>query len=71
MARVIWAWAIDSDTFLTAAQIPGILNMEKDEESRNSELRTEWKLQESIFKNIQIYFDFYPTSDLFTSTINA
>lgn len=53
MARVIWAWAIDSDTFLTTAQIPGILNIEKDKESRNSELRTEWKLQVSIFKNIQ------------------
>ena len=69
--RRIWSWAIERDFFVTAAHIPRILNVEADQESRKSELRTEWKLRESIFGYIQKYLDFYPSADLFTSRINA
>ena len=69
--RRIWSWAIERDIFITAVHIPGILNVEADQESRKSELRTEWKLHESIFGYIQKYLDFYPSVDLFASTINA
>ena len=41
--------AIERDIFITAAHIPGILNEEADQESRKSELRTEWRLHEFIF----------------------
>ena len=42
--RRIWSWAIERDIFITAAHIPGIINVEADQELRKSELRTEWKL---------------------------
>ena len=69
--RRIWSWAIERDIFITAAHIPGILNVEADQESRKSELRTEWKLHESNFGYIQKYLNFYPSVDLFASRINA
>ena len=66
----IWSWAIKRDSFITAPHIPSILNVEADQESRKSELRTEGKLHKSIFGYIQKYLDFYPLVDLFTSGIN-
>ena len=69
--RKIWNWAIEKDIFIIAAYIPGILNVEADQESRKSELRTEWKLHESIFGNIKKYQDFYQSVDLLASRINA
>ena len=69
--RRIWSWAIERDTFITTAHIPGILNVKADQESRKSELRTEWKLHKSIFGYIQKYLDFYPSVDLFASRINV
>ena len=59
------------ETFLYAAHILGFLNMQADQERRKSELRTEWKLHESIFGYIQKYLDFYSSVDLFASRINA
>ena len=47
------------------------LNIEADQEWKKSELRTEWKLHESIFGYIQKYLDSYPSVDLFASRINA
>ena len=69
--RRLWSWAIEKGIFITAAHITGILNVEADQESRKSELTTEWKLDESIFDYIQKCLDFYPSVDLFTSRINA
>ena len=69
--RRIWSWASERDIFIIAAHIPEILNVEADQESRKSELRTEWKLHESIFGYIQKYLDFYPSVDLSASRINA
>ena len=65
--RKIWSWAIERDIFMTAAHIPGILNEEADQESRKSELRTEWRLHEFIFGYIKKYLDFYLSVDLFAS----
>ena len=53
--RKIWSWTIERDIFIVAAHIPGILNVEADQESRKSKLRTEWKYMNlflAIFKNI-------------------
>ena len=69
--RRIWSWGIERYIFITAAHIPGILNLEADQESRKSELRTEWKLHESVFGYIKKYLDFYPSVGLFASRINA
>ena len=47
--RRIWSSYICSYFVHGAAHIPGILNIEADQESRQLELRTEWKLHEPIF----------------------
>ena len=44
------------NNFITAAHIPGILNVEADAESRNSETRTEWKSNEALFGSILHHF---------------
>ena len=59
------------DSFITAAHIPGVLNNEADEESRRSELRTEWKLNEIILTDIIDQFAFYLSADLAASHINT
>ena len=59
------------DNFTDAAHIPAILNVGIDQESRKWDLRTEWKLHESIFDYIKKYLEFYSSVDLFTSRINA
>ena len=46
-------------------------NVEADQESRKSEIKTEWKLHKFIFGYIQKYLDFYPSVDLFASRINT
>lgn len=43
---------------LKAAHMPGVLNTDADLESRKTELRTEKKLNESIFSNILEYLAF-------------
>ena len=45
--------------------------MEADEESRKTELRTERKLNKTVFYNILEYFQYYPEIDLFASRLNA
>jgi len=69
--RKIWSWAIETKNFITASHIPGIYNEEADQESRNSDTRTEWKLNENIFQAMQKFLEFYPTVDLFASRINS
>ena len=49
----------------------GIVNVEGDQSSRNPELRTEYKMHESIFRTTQRYFNLYVTVDLFASRVNA
>ena len=39
--KKLWSWAIERDIAITAAHIHGIFNVESDQESRKSELRTE------------------------------
>lgn len=43
---------------LKAAHMPGVLNTDADLLSRKTKLRTEKKLNESIFSNTLEYFDF-------------
>ena len=41
-----WDWDLHRDIWLSAAHIPGKFNVEADEESRKTESRLEWKLNE-------------------------
>ena len=58
VVRLIWDFALDRNIWLSASYIPGILNVEADEESRKSETRTEWMLSELVFQEITEYLDF-------------
>lgn len=71
ITKTIWDWGINRNVWLTSAHIPGRLNREADEESRKTELRTEWKLNRKIFNNMLNYFQFFPEIDLFASRINT
>jgi hypothetical protein len=70
-AKIIWEWALTRNNWLSASHIPGILNVEADEESRSNDSTLEWKLDESLFRNIVEYFLFTPEMDLFASRINT
>ena len=65
-----WDWALQRDIWLSAAHIPGKLNVEADEESRKTESRLEWKLNEDLFTETVTNLSFTPTVDLFASRIN-
>ena len=66
-----WEWALTRGLWLTATRIPGILNVEADEESRRCDTRTEWKLNESDFLLIVQELKFEPSIDLFASRTNT
>ena len=67
----IWAYVIQNNNWLSAAHIPGKLNVEADLESRKMEIHTEWKLDESTFQEICNFFKFVPDMDLFASRLNT
>ena len=71
IVKEIWEWAIKRGIWLTAGHIPGILNVEADEESRKNEIKTEWKLNVKTFNKILNHFNFEPSIDLFASRINT
>ena len=54
--RKVLSWAIIRNDFITAAHIPGIMNVEANVESRSSETRAEWELKESYFHSTFNYF---------------
>ena len=65
-----WDWALRRDIWLSSAHIPGKFNVEADEESRKTESRLEWKLNEVLFTETVKYLHFTPEVDLFASRIN-
>ena len=71
ITKSIWECAIKRRLWLSSAHIPGRLNMKADEESRKIDLRTEWKLNRTIFHNVLEYFQYYPEIDLFALRLNA
>lgn len=60
--RKIWGWA---------AHIPGIMNVETDAESTNSETRTERELNESCFQSVLNHFINTTSVDLLASRKNT
>ena len=66
----IWEWALARNIWLSSTHIPGKFNEEADKESRKFEIRTEWKLDPSIFHAIEKGLQFWPDIDLFASRIN-
>jgi hypothetical protein len=69
MAKIIWRWAEQRKIWLTAAYIPGKLNVEADEASRKFNDAIEWTLSKEIFAKIIQEFG-KPVIDLFASRLN-
>ena len=61
----------ETGLWLSSADIPGRLNIEADENSRKTDLRTESKLNRTIFHNVLECLQCYPERDLFASRLNT
>ena len=68
---MIWEWILANNNWLSAAHIPGVLNVEADEESRKNESKIEWKLNSEDFSYVVKHLKFEPSFDLFASRINT
>ena len=69
LAREIWCWCLSREIWLIATHIAGVKNITADRESRNFDDRTEWKLNENVFRNITRRWG-TPDIDLFASRLN-
>ena len=69
IAKIIWAWCIEKNIWISAEHIPGSENM-ADFESRNYKDNTEWKLHVGIVSQI---FEIWgtPELDMFATRINT
>ena len=70
LAQQIWAWCIERDIWLSVCHIPGKLNVDADQASRQFNDRTEWMLDRSIFSKVTNKL-FSPKIDLFASRLNT
>lgn len=70
IAREIWLWCEERQLIVYASYIKSKDNIEADEESRRSNIDTEWCLSQSAFDRITTTFGL-PEIDLFASQINA
>ena len=70
MARHMWEWCTERDIWLSAAYLPGKLNVEADRMSRTFNDRLEWRLSRESFQKIVLQFG-TPEIDLFASRLNA
>ena len=69
LTRIIWLWCKDRGIYLSAAHVPGSLNIIADKESRTFNEDTEWMLKRNIFHCLTASFG--PMSiDLFASRLN-
>ena len=67
----IWEWCIQHDVWLTAAHIPGAVNIIVDQESRKISSNLEWALDIKIYKEAVKLCDFTPNIYLFASCLNT
>jgi len=70
LARIIWDWCLDHNIWLSTAHIPGKLNVLADKESRNTNMGTEWALNQSVYCDAIAKLGFKPNIDLFASRLN-
>ena len=70
LAGIIWDWCLDHNIWLSTAHIPGKLNVLADKESTNTNMRTEWALNQSVYCDAIAKLGFKPNVDLFASRLN-
>lgn len=66
----IWKFCIQHNLWLSAAYVPGKLNVEADEESRKENKDAEWRLNNDILLNALRVLQAQPEIDLFASRLN-
>ena len=69
LAVDIWNWCIERNIHISAQYLPGLMNIEADNMSRNFSDSCEWSLKYEIFLRICKHF-FTPNIDLFASRMN-
>ena len=67
VAKLIWAYCIDSNIWISAAHIPGKTNLVADKMSHQFNDNTEWKLCPTVYKEIGKILTFSPEIYLFAS----
>ncbi len=70
IGRDIWEWCIARSIWISAAHIPGKLNVQADLESRKINLGAEWMLNPIYLHDALARLKFTPTIDLFASRVN-
>jgi len=69
LAKELWEWAITRELWVSAVHIPGISNVDADEQSRHFHDKHEWCLNTVIFRDITAeYSDL--NIDLFATRLN-
>lgn len=71
VAKEIWSFCIMRGIWVSSAYIPGIDNVEADEESRVHNLDTEWAVKTDILTSALDILGAKPEIDLFASRINC
>ena len=66
----IWEFCISHKIWLTAAHLPGSLNVVADKESRQSYRDSEWMIDSHILQESLLHLNFKPEIDLFASRLN-
>ena len=68
LSRQIWLWCIDRNIWVSAAHVPGILNV-PDIISRKFNDNVEWMLNKDVFSNLLLIWG-EPDLDLMASRVN-
>ena len=70
LVQDIWTWCMQNKVLFSASHLPGVLNVEADQRSRQFNERTEWHLREDVFQQITKLWG-TPKIDLFASKLNS
>ena len=70
LTKSLWLWCLERNIWLTAVHIPGVDNIEADQQSRLSNTSTEWSLNKHVFQDAICKLGVTPDIDLFASRIN-
>lgn len=69
VAKAIWTWCQQNDTWLTITHVPGVENTVADRKSRDFQSNTNWSIQDRYFQKIASHWG-RPDVDLFASRLN-
>ena len=70
LEKEIWEWCIDRNIWLSAAHIPGVLNIKADFESRRTNDNMEWMVDRAYLNNGLSQLSLHLNIDLLASRLN-